>query len=284
MRINFQELKQPYFIAEVGINHNGDMQIAKKLIDATFACSWDCVKFQKRDPDVCVPEDQKSVKRMTPWGEMTYLEYRYRLEFGKKEYDFIDNYCQQKPLAWTASVWDLNSLDFIKNYDVPFLKVPSAKLTDLGLLIASAKTGLPVILSTGMSTVKEVDTAVETIRKHSGDLVLLHTNSSYPAKVEECNLKCIKTLRDRYKCPVGYSGHEQGLEPTVMAAILGACVIERHITIDHELWGTDQAASVAPMGMDMLYKRVKDVGKSLGDGDKRVFDSELSVRKKLRGY
>jgi len=282
--LNFNQINKPYLIGEIGINHNGDMQIAKKLMDAVFACGWDCVKFQKRDPDICVPQDQKNVMRDTPWGRMTYLEYRKKVEFEKKEYDYIDSYCKEKPLAWTASVWDRHSLEFIKNYDVPFLKIPSAKLTDLELLTAAAKTGLPLILSTGMSTVKEIDTAVDAVRKYSQNIVLMHTNSSYPSKVEECNLNCIKTLRDRYKCPIGYSGHEQGLEPTVIAVVLGACVIERHITIDHELWGTDQAASVAPMGMDMLYKRVREVARSIGDGDKKVFDSELSVRKKLRGY
>ncbi len=281
--LEFNKIKAPYLIGEVGINHNGDIQIAKRLIDAVFACDWSCVKFQKRDPDICVPDDQKNIMRDTPWGRITYLEYRKKVEFEKKEFDYIDNYCRQKPLSWAASVWDLNSLNFIKNYEVAFIKIPSAKLTDFELLEAAGKTKFPLILSTGMSTIEEVDQAVDIIRKSSNNFILLHTNSSYPAKDSECNLNCIKTLRDRYKCPVGYSGHEQGLEPTVMAAVLGANVIERHITTDHALWGTDQAASVAPMGMDMLYKRVRSVNEILGDGVKRIFDSEISVRKKLRG-
>ena len=281
--IDLNKINKPYLIGEIGINHNGDMQIAKKLMDAAFACGWDCVKFQKRDPDVCVPEDQKNVMRDTPWGRMTYLAYRKKVEFEKKEYDYIDTYCKEKPLAWTASVWDHNSLKFIKNYDVAFIKIPSAKLTDFELLADAAKSKIPVIFSTGMSTLEEVDAAVDVVRKYTNNFLLMHTNSSYPSKVSECNLNCIQTLKDRYKCAVGYSGHEQGLEPTVMAVALGVSVIERHITIDHDLWGTDQAASVAPMGMDMLYKRVRDVHEILGDGQKRVFESEMSVRKKLRG-
>lgn len=281
--LNLATLERPFLIGEIGINHNGDMQIAKKLMDAVFACGWDCVKFQKRDPDACVPDDQKNIMRDTPWGRMTYLEYRKKIEFGKNEYTYIDKYCKGKPLAWAASVWDPNSLNFIKNYDVTFMKIPSCKLTDLELVKEAAKTGLPLLLSTGMSTVEEVDAAVDVVRKYSSNFLLMHTNSSYPSKDSECNLRCLVTLRERYQCPVGYSGHELGLEPTVMAAVLGAKVFERHITIDQKLWGTDQSASVSPTGMDMLYKRIRDVNEILGDGVKRVFDSEVPVRKKLRG-
>ncbi|MDD5687491.1 MAG: N-acetylneuraminate synthase family protein [Elusimicrobia bacterium] len=281
--LDLNDLKGHYLIAEVGINHNGDMQIAKKLIDASFACSWNCVKFQKRNPDVCVPEHQKNVIRETPWGKMTYLEYRYKVEFGKKEYDYIDKYCKEKPIQWTASVWDLDSLNFIKQYDVPFIKIPSAKITDLELLEAAAKISVPIIISTGMSTLEEIDKAVDILRKNTAGFALMHTNSSYPAKIEELNLNCIKTLKEKYKCEIGYSGHEYGLEPTVFAAALGTKIIERHVTIDRTLWGTDQSASVEPMGMDMLCKRIRDINLILGDGVKRIMESEKSVRKKLRG-
>jgi len=280
--IDLKNLNKPYFIAEVGINHNGDLQIAKKLIDAAHGCSWDCIKFQKRNPDICVPEKQKRVIRETPWGKMNYLEYKHKLEFGKEEYDYIDKYCKEKPISWTASVWDIDSLDFIKQYDVPFIKIPSAKITDLELIREVALTELPVIFSTGMSTLEEIDKAVDILRKYSSDFMPMHTNSSYPAKMEELNLNCIRTLKERYDCEVGYSGHEYGLEPTVIAVILGAVVIERHITLDHTMWGTDQSSSVEPMGMDMLYKRIGSIKQILGDGIKRITESELVVRKKLR--
>ncbi|KPJ57008.1 hypothetical protein AMJ49_03135 [Parcubacteria bacterium DG_74_2] len=282
--INFKNLKTPYLIAEIGINHNGDLQIAKKLIDAAFACNWDCVKFQKREPELCVPNHQKNGEKDTPWGKMAYLEYKKRLEFGKKEYDYIDKYCKEKPIDWTASVWDLPSLKFITSYDVPFIKIPSAKLIDKELLIQACKTGKPLIVSTGMSTIEEIDKAVEILEKYSYQYLLMHCHSAYPAPVDELNLKCIKSLQERYKCPFGYSGHEYGLEGTVFAAVLGVKVIERHITLDHMMWGTDHSSSVEPMGMDMLRKRIKDVDKILGNGVKKITKSELIVRKKLRGY
>lgn len=280
--VDFENLKKPYLIAEIGINHNGDLQIAKKLIDAVFACQWDCVKFQKRDPDICVPEHQKAVMRDTPWGRMTYLEYRKKIEFNKKHYDYIDRYCREKPLAWTASVWDVPSLRFIADYDVPFLKIPSAKLTDKELLIETAKLRKPMVISTGMSTLKEIDIAVNIAEKYGDSFVLMYTNSAYPTPKDELNIRCIQTLRDRYKCVVGYSGHEDDLEPTVFAVALGAMVIERHITLDHKMWGTDQQASVEVMGMDILCKRIRNVKDILGDGAKKISKSEIPVRERLR--
>lgn len=278
--------QQPvYFIAEIGLNHNGDMQNAKKLIDAAFATNWDCVKFQKRTPEICVPEHQKNIMRDTPWGKMTYLEYRYKVEFEKEQYDYIDKYCREKPISWTASVWDLKSLEFIMSYEVPFIKIPSAKLTEHDYLINASKSGKPVILSTGMSTIEEVDAAVEVLSKYSkGNYVLMHTNSSYPAPPEELNLKVIDFLRDRYKCIIGYSGHEYDLEPTVIASSLGASVIERHVTLDHNMWGSDHFASLEVHAMDMLRKRIKNIDLFLGDGIKKLTTKELEVRKKLRGY
>ena len=282
MSMNFNDIKRPFLIAEIGINHNGDLQIAKKLIDAAFACSWDCVKFQKKNPDMCVPERQKKVIKETPWGKMPYLEYKHRLELGRKEYDYIDSYCREKPIKWASSVWDTDSLNFIARYDTAFIKIPSAKVTDIGLIEESAKTGHSILLSTGMSDLGEIDKAVDTLRKYSNNFALMHTNSSYPTQIEDININCIKTLRERYGCEVGYSGHEYGLEATVFAAVLGAKILERHITLDHTMWGTDQASSVEPMGMDILYKRIRCVENILGDGKKRITQDELMVREKLR--
>lgn len=274
-----------YMIAEIGLNHNGDMQIAKKLIDASFATHWDCVKFQKRTPELCVPEHQKNVMRDTPWGRMTYMEYRYKVEFEKEQYDYIDKYCKEKPIAWTASVWDLKSLEFLLQYDIPFIKIPSAKLTEHEYLVEASKSGKPVILSTGMSTIEEIDAAVNVLEKTSmGNYILLHTNSSYPAPPEGLNLRVINFLRERYNCIIGYSGHEYDLEPTIIAASLGASIIERHVTLNHNMWGSDQFASLEVHGMDLLLKRIKSIDVILGDGIKKLTEKELEVRKKLRGY
>jgi len=283
MKIDFNNFKKPYLIAEIGINHNGDLQVAKRLIDAAFACQWDCVKFQKREPDICVPEEQKNVMKDTPWGQMTYLEYKKRVEFGKEDYDYIDKYCKEKPVSWTASVWDMPSLDFILKYDVPFIKVPSAKITDQPLMEAVVKSGKPILLSTGMSTLEEIDRAVDMLKNSNANFALMHCNSAYPAPHPELNLNCIKTLRERYNCPVGYSGHEQDLEPSVYAVVLGVKIIERHITMDHNMWGTDQLASLEVVAMDRLKKRIFDIDEVLGNGEKIVTKSEEPIRKKLRG-
>jgi len=270
-----------YMIAEIGINHNADLQIAKRLIDAAFACGWDCVKFQKRNPDICIPESQKQVMRKTPWGEMTYIDYKWLIEFGEEEYDYIDKYCKEKPIHWSASPWDLDSIQFLKNYDIPFIKIPSAMVTNIEYLEAIANFGKPVLLSTGMSTIEEIDNAVKILK--NTDLALMHCNSTYPTPPNECNLRTITFLQNRYKLPVGYSGHEQGLEPSVIAASLGAKIIERHITLDHTMWGTDHPASLEIHAMDMLKKRIMEVMKCMGDGVKRVTDGEEKIREKLRG-
>lgn len=272
-----------YMISEVGINHNADMQIAKRLIDATFACGWDCVKFQKRNPEKCVPPDQRDKPKDTPWGRMTYLEYKKRMEFAETDYDYIDWYCNEKPVAWSASIWDQDSLDFILKYKVPFIKIPSAMLSKVDLVEAIADTGIPIIMSTGMSTLDEIDAAVkilDTLAPHN--YVLMHTNSTYPTPIADLNLNMIKTLKDRYNCTVGYSGHEYGLEPSVIAVALGARVIERHITLDHTMWGTDQAASLEVHAMDLLKKRVVEAEICLGDGVKKLTAGELAKREQLR--
>lgn len=273
-----------FLIAEIGINHNGDIEIAKKLMDAAFACGWQCVKFQKRTPEICVPEHQKNMLRETPWGEMTYLEYKYKVEFSEEEYSYIDNYCKEKPILWTASVWDIPSLEFILEYEVPFIKIPSAKLTESELLSEAAKSGKTIILSTGMSTVEEIDEAVDLLEKHSkNNYILMHTNSTYPTPTKDINLSTIQFLKDRYNCLVGYSGHEYDLEPSVIAVALGAKIIERHITLDHNMWGSDHFASLEVHAMDMLRKRINEVDMIIGDGVKKLTPEEMEVRKKLRG-
>lgn len=280
--MRFKDIKDIYLIGEIGINHNGDLRIAKRLIDAVFACGWNCAKFQKKDPDICVPESQKNIPRETPWGTMTYLEYKKRTEFDKKGYDYIDRYCKEKPLDWTASAWDINSLKFILKYDVPFIKIPSAKISDLQLLEAAARTRIPVIASTGMSSLKEIDRAVDILRRYASDFALMHTNSSYPTPKEELNINCIKTLHKRYDCVVGYSGHEYNVEPTVYACVLGVKIIERHITLDHNMWGTDHAASLEISAMDLLRKRIKDIDMVLGSNKKTITPSERKIMSKLK--
>lgn len=275
---------KPYMIAEIGINHNGDIQIAKRLMDAAFACDWDCVKFQKRNPDVAVPEAQKNVMRDTPWGSMTYLNYKKHIEFEKEQYDYIDKYCHEKPIDWTASPWDMDSLRFLLSYSIPFIKIASATLTNDELLIQASKSGKVIVLSTGMSTLDEIDHAVDILEKYAdGNYILMHTNSTYPTDHEDINLNMIKTLRDRYKCLVGYSGHEQDLEPTVASVVVGAVMIERHVTVSHELWGTDQASSLTIPAMGMLEGRIRTIRSMMGTGEKLLSEKEMQVRKKLRG-
>ncbi len=274
-----------FTIAEIGINHNGDINIAKRLIDAAYACNWDCVKFQKRTPGICVPKDQRDVPKDTPWGRISYLEYRKKVEFGDKEYSYIDGYCREKPIFWTASIWDIPSLAFLLKFDVPFVKIPSAKLTESDLVSEAARSGKPVILSVGMSGIEEIDKAISILEKYSnGNYALMYTNSTYPTPTQDLNLLTIKSLEKRYNCIVGYSGHEYDLEPTVAAAILGARIIERHVTLDHNMWGTDHSASLEVHAMNMLFKRLKDIDGMLGDGVKRITPKEFELRKKLRGY
>ena len=272
-----------YIIAEIGINHNGSLDVAKRLIDIAALSGCDAVKFQKRNPDMCVPEHQKSVTKDTPWGTMSYLEYKYRMEFGKDEYDQIDEYCKAKDVAWSASPWDMDSLAFLGQYDLPFIKMPSAMLTNEELMRACARSGKKVIFSTGMSTLDEIDEAVAWLREENCEFALLHCNSTYPAPLEELNLQCIKTLKARYNCEVGYSGHEFRLGTTVSSVYLGATIIERHITLDRTMWGSDQLASIEPQGLIKLVKGIRELEIALGDGVKRLTEGELPARKKLRG-
>ena len=278
------ENSSPYMIAEIGINHNGDMQIAKRLLDAAYACEWDCAKFQKRTPELAVPEAQKQVPRETPWGTMPYIEYKKRVEFEKAEYDEIDNYCRQKPMDWSASPWDIPSLEFLLQYDIPFIKIPSAMNTNEEMIKKACKSGKPVIISEGMSELDEMDKTVSWLEKYSnGDYIICHTNSTYPSPNNELNLRLIPEMKKRYDCLVGYSGHEANLEPSVIAAVLGACVIERHVTLSHEMWGSDQKASLEVQAMSLLKKRITSSLETLGTGEKKLYESEMKKRKELRG-
>lgn len=272
---------QPCFvIAEIGINHNGDPEIARKLISAASIAGCDAVKFQKRTPELCVPPEQRNLMRETPWGVMSYMDYRYKVEFEKKEYEDIDRHAKINDVMWFASCWDEPSVDFMEQFDPPCYKIASACLTDDDLLRHHKKTGRPLILSTGMSSLEDVDKAVEILG--TDNLILMHTVSTYPAKVEELNLRAIQTLKERYNVPVGYSGHEVGLAPTVIAAAIGACCVERHITLDRAMWGSDQAASVEPQGFTRLVRDIRGIQSAMGDGVKKVYDSEKPIAAKLR--
>jgi len=273
---------QPVFIiAEIGINHNGSLDIAKKMIDGAVHAGCDAVKFQKRTPEICVPKDQWNIERETPWGRMTYLEYRYKVEFTKDDYTEIDRYCKEKGILWFASCWDEPSVEFMEQFNPPCYKAASASLTDIELLKKKKATGRPLIISTGMSTMEEIEAAVEAVG--TDNLLIAHATSTYPCPPEELNLRMIQTLKAKYPmCPIGYSGHETGLATTWAAVALGATFVERHITLDRAMWGTDQAASVEIGGLERLVNNIRDIEKAMGDGIKRVYDSELGPRKKLR--
>lgn len=272
---------QPAFIvAEIGINHNGDLEVAKQMIHAAAHSGVDAVKFQKRTPELCVPPEQRNQMRETPWGYITYLDYRYKVEFDQAGYQEIDRYCKDQGITWFASVWDEPSVDFMEPYNPCCYKVPSASLTDHKLLRHLRKTGRPIILSTGMSTFDEIREAVQILGEDN--LVLAHATSTYPCEPEELNLKMIQTLREHFSCPIGYSGHEVGLIPSVVAVSLGACMVERHITLDRAMWGSDQAASVEPGGLERLVKYIRVTEAALGDGVKQVYASELPSLRKLR--
>jgi N-acetylneuraminate synthase len=270
-----------FIIAEIGINHNGDLDIAKKMIQGAKHAGCDAVKFQKRTPEICVPKDQWNIERDTPWGRMTYIDYRHKVEFDKDEYAEIDKYCKEIGITWFASCWDEPSVDFIEQFNPPIYKTASASLTDFSLLEKHKKLNKPIIMSTGMSTMEEIESAVSFMDKHN--LLLAHATSAYPCKKEELNLRMIDTLRKKYsEIPIGYSGHEVGLAPTWAAVALGASFVERHITLDRAMWGTDQAASVEIGGMERLVSSIRDIELALGDGIKKVYDSELGQIKKLR--
>lgn len=270
-----------FVIAEIGINHNGSLDLAKKLIAGAIFAGCDAVKFQKRTPELCVPRDQWYLERDTPWGRMTYIDYKHKVEFGFKEFTEIDMYCRERGILWFASCWDEPSVEFMEQFDTPLYKVASASLTDHNLLRAMRATGKPVMLSTGMSEMWEIMEAVDILGMEN--LLLAHATSAYPCPVADLNLRMISTLKRTFpRVPVGYSGHETGLAPTYAAVSLGATFVERHVTLDRAMWGSDQAASVELIGMHQMVRNIRDIEASLGDGVKRVYASEMKSREKLR--
>jgi N-acetylneuraminate synthase len=269
-----------YIIAEIGINHNGSLDLAKKLIDWASIAGCDAVKFQKRTPELCVPKDQWDKERNTPWGKMSYIDYKRKTEFGKTEFEEIDRYCKQKGIDWFASAWDEPSIDFLEQFDPVMYKFASASLTDFDLIRKAMSTGRPIMLSTGMSTEMEIEDAVALTG--TSNVMIAHSTSAYPCNPAELNLRMIPTLQERYDAPIGYSGHEVGLAPTLAAVSLGATFVERHVTLDRAMWGSDHAASVEPQGIVKLVRDIRDIEKSLGDGIKKVYESEFEPMKRLR--
>ena len=270
-----------YIIAEIGINHNGSIDITKKLIDSAIKSGCDAVKFQKRTPEICVPRDQWDKERETPWGKMSYIDYKKKIEFSEDDYAAIDKYCKKQGIDWFASCWDEPSVDFIEQFDPVIYKMASASLTDFPLLTKVRSTGKPIIISTGMSTMEEIHAAV----KHLGtdNLLIAHSTSAYPCVPNELNLRMVVSLRELFPtCPIGYSGHETGLATTEATIALGANFIERHFTLDRAMWGTDHAASVEPEGMSRLVRNIRDIEIALGDGVKKVYESEKEPIKRLR--
>jgi N-acetylneuraminate synthase len=270
-----------YVIAEIGLNHNGDVELAKRLIDVAADAGADAVKFQKRTPEIATPEHMRDIPRETPWGTMTYLEYRYRVEFDRDQYIEISDHAMLRGLEWFASPWDEPSVAFLEDLGVHAHKVASASLTDHDLLRALRDTGKTVILSTGMSTMDEIDAAIEVLGTER--LLLMHATSTYPMEPGEANLRMIPALRERFPgVPVGYSGHERGLQISLAAIALGAVAVERHITLDRTMWGSDHAASLEPTGLQHLVRDIRVIESALGDGVKRVYQSELAPMAKLR--
>ncbi|KRB37674.1 UNVERIFIED_CONTAM: N-acetylneuraminate synthase family protein [Microbacterium sp. SLM126] len=270
-----------YVIAEIGLNHNGDVELAKQLIDVAADAGADAVKFQKRTPELATPEHMRDIPRETPWGTMTYLDYRRRVEFDRDQYIEISDHALLRGLEWFASPWDEPSVAFLEDLGVSAHKVASASLTDHGLLRALRDTGKTVILSTGMSTIEQIDAAIGVLGTEH--LLLMHATSTYPMEPAEANLRMIPALRDRYPgVPVGYSGHERGLQISLAAIALGAVAIERHITLDRTMWGSDHAASLEPTGLQHLVRDIRVIEEALGDGVKRVYPGEFAPMAKLR--
>ena len=282
MNLNKTKFKKPFLIAEIGINHNGSVKLAKKLIDLAKDSGFDAVKFQKRNPDISTPESQKSKIRNTPWGDITYIDYKKKIEFGQKEYKEIDKYSKKLKIIWFASAWDIESLKFLKKFKSKYNKVASAMLTNLDLVEKIAKEKKLTFISTGMSTIQDIQKTINIFKKNKCKFVLMHCVSQYPCPDEKLNLKMIQTLKEKFKCDVGYSGHETTVSPSIFAYFLGANYIERHITLDRSMWGTDQAASLSKDGMINLTKILKKSFNTVGDGRKNISREEKKMLKKFK--
>lgn len=269
-----------YIIGEIGLNHNGDINIAKKLIDVACLANIDAVKFQKRTPELVVPKEQRNVRRDTPWGRMTYMDYRYKVEFDIDDYKEIDEYCKKKNIHWFASPWDVESVDFLEDFEPLCYKIPSACATDIELVNHIKSKNRPIILSTGMCTMEIIKNATDCLS--GSEYAILHCTSTYPSVSKEINLKMITTLKNLYDVPIGYSGHEAGLPITYAATAFGANIIERHITLDRTMWGSDQAASIEPWGLNKLSRDIRLIEEAIGDGVKKIYESEIPIMNKLR--
>ena len=274
--------KKPFLIAEIGINHNGSVKLAKQLIDLAKKYDFDAVKFQKRDPNVCVPEKQKNEIRQTPWGQMTYLKYKEKIEFGKKEFKEIDRYCKKIKIDWFCSSWDPNSIKFMKGFKTKYNKVASAVVTNLHLIALIAKEKKLTFISTGMCKIQDINNAIKIFKKNKCDFVLMHCVSTYPCLEKDLNLNLIKTLKKKFNCKMGYSGHESTVSPSVAAWFLGADYIERHITLDRTMWGTDQSASLSESGIRELSNMLSKFPSMFGNGIKTITKGEQQLIPKFR--
>lgn len=276
------KLKKPFLIAEIGINHNGSIKLAKKMIDLAKETGFNAVKFQKRNPDISTPENQKTKMRNTPWGEISYLDYKKKIEFGLKEFLEIDRYCKKIKISWLASAWDLDSQKFLKRFKLKYNKVASAMLTNIELIHSIAKEKKLTFISTGMSSIKDIQKCVNIFKKNKCRYVLMHCVSTYPCPEDKLNLNMILTLKEKFKCDVGYSGHESTVSPTIFAYFLGANYIERHITLDRSMWGTDQAASLSKNGLQNLVDILEKAPQVMGDGIKRLSIEEKNMLTKFK--
>ena len=274
--------KKPYLIAEIGINHNGSVKLAKQLIDLAKKYDFDSVKFQKRDPNICVPEHQKNQIRNTPWGNITYLDYKKKIEFGYKEFKLIDNYCKKIKIDWFCSSWDNKSVAFMKKFNTKYNKVASAMLTNLALIDLIAKEKKLTFISTGMSKMSDINKAINVFKKNKCNFVLMHCVSNYPCHEKDLNLNLIITLKKKFKCKIGYSGHESSVSPSIAAWFLGADYIERHITLDRTMYGTDQAASLSEQGLRELTSLLSKFPSMLGDGKKIITEAEKKLIPKFK--
>jgi N-acetylneuraminate synthase len=270
---NFQDVfkkdfEKSYNIAEIGINHNGDLDLAKELIRVSNDIGFDAVKFQKRVPELCVPDDKKNNLRITPWGEMTYFDYKKKIEFSKEEYDEIDSYCKKIGIDWSASAWDIKSIEFLAQYNMPFIKVPSDKCTDLDFISALKNTNIPIIISIGGTDFNQLGKILDILNNQK--IVVLQCTSIYPCPTDKVNLKVMKSLKERFNVPVGFSSHHTSPMIPALSVAYGAKVTEVHVTLDRAMWGTDQAMSLAPRGMQVMINTIKDFEIALGDNNKEI--------------